>query len=179
MNKQLQNILHKPDITGNIEYLQKLENETYEKAYEYKTLKNELLISQRDLRGKYVRISKERSYNNAVYIHVYEQFVTCDKHDTRIYLNGLSFKYNDSSYLDDIWFEFDAHKQLSYNLNEFLNLTIIELSADEFKSNFGTLVPMTLEKLKVDPAIATGPFISITNDIIGMMLYMGITVLLS
>ena len=33
-----------------------------------------------------------------------------------------------------------------------------------FASIFGTLVPMTLEKLKVDPAIATGPFISITND---------------
>ena len=36
-----------------------------------------------------------------------------------------------------------------------------------FASIFGTLVPMTLEKLKIDPAIATGPFISITNDIIG------------
>ena len=48
-----------------------------------------------------------------------------------------------------------------------------------FASIFGTLVPMTLEKLKKDPAIATGPFIAITNDIIGMMLYMGITVLLS
>ncbi|MCP3893056.1 MULTISPECIES: magnesium transporter [Bacteroides] len=48
-----------------------------------------------------------------------------------------------------------------------------------FASIFGTLVPMTLEKFKVDPAIATGPFIAITNDIIGMMLYMGITVLLS
>jgi magnesium transporter len=48
-----------------------------------------------------------------------------------------------------------------------------------FASIFGTLVPMTLEKLKIDPAIATGPFISITNDIIGMLLYMGITVLLS
>ena len=48
-----------------------------------------------------------------------------------------------------------------------------------FASIFGTLVPMTLEKLKIDPAIATGPFISITNDIIGMMMYMGITVLLS
>lgn len=143
MNKQLQNILHKPDITGNIEYLQKLENETYEKAYEYKTLKNELLISQRDLRGKYVRISKERSYNNAVYIHVYEQFVTCDKHDTRVYLNGLSFKYNDSPYLDDIWFEFDAHKQLSYNLNEFLNLTIIEVSADDFKSKYMKMISET------------------------------------
>lgn len=48
-----------------------------------------------------------------------------------------------------------------------------------FASIFGTFVPMTLEKLKIDPAIATGPFIAITNDIIGMMLYMGITVLLN
>jgi magnesium transporter len=48
-----------------------------------------------------------------------------------------------------------------------------------FASIFGTLVPMTLEKLKIDPAIATGPFIAITNDIIGMMFYMGITALLS
>lgn len=48
-----------------------------------------------------------------------------------------------------------------------------------FASIFGTLVPMTFEKLKIDPAIATGPFIAIINDIIGMLLYMGITVLLS
>lgn len=48
-----------------------------------------------------------------------------------------------------------------------------------FASIFGTFVPMTLEKLKIDPAIATGPFIAITNDIIGMMLYMGITLLFS
>lgn len=48
-----------------------------------------------------------------------------------------------------------------------------------FASIFGTLVPMTLERLKIDPAIATGPFISITNDIVGMMFYMLITVLLS
>lgn len=41
-----------------------------------------------------------------------------------------------------------------------------------FASIFGTLVPMTLEKLKIDPALATGPFITITNDIIGMMIYM-------
>ena len=44
-----------------------------------------------------------------------------------------------------------------------------------FASIFGTLVPMTLDKLKIDPALATGPFITITNDIIGMMLYMFIT----
>lgn len=41
-----------------------------------------------------------------------------------------------------------------------------------FAATFGTLVPLTLEKLKIDPAIATGPFITITNDIIGMMIYM-------
>ena len=40
-----------------------------------------------------------------------------------------------------------------------------------FASIFGTLVPMTLDRLKIDPALATGPFITITKDIIGMMMY--------
>ena len=48
-----------------------------------------------------------------------------------------------------------------------------------FASIFSTLVPITLEKLKIDPAIATGPFVTTANDVIGMMLYMGITVLLT
>lgn len=48
-----------------------------------------------------------------------------------------------------------------------------------FASLFGTLVPMTLEKLNVDPALATGPFITITNDIIGMVIYMSIASALS
>ncbi|MCC8071594.1 MAG: magnesium transporter [Bacteroidales bacterium] len=44
-----------------------------------------------------------------------------------------------------------------------------------FASVFGTFVPLTLERLKIDPALATGPFISITNDIIGMLIYMSIS----
>ena len=48
-----------------------------------------------------------------------------------------------------------------------------------FASIFGTIVPMTLDKLKIDPALATGPFITITNDIIGMMIYMFICAALS
>ena len=48
-----------------------------------------------------------------------------------------------------------------------------------FASIFGTIVPMTLDKLKIDPALATGPFITITNDIIGMMIYMFICSALS
>lgn len=59
------------------------------------------------------------------------------------------------------------------------SVSISLFSVVMFASIFGTFVPLTLEKLKIDPAIATGPFISITNDIIGMLLYMGITVLLS
>lgn len=47
-----------------------------------------------------------------------------------------------------------------------------------FASVFGTFVPLTLEKLKIDPALATGPFISITNDIIGMVIYMTISTVL-
>lgn len=59
------------------------------------------------------------------------------------------------------------------------SVSISLFSVVMFASIFGTFVPMTLERLKIDPAIATGPFISITNDIIGMLIYMGITVLLT
>ncbi|MGM9759078.1 MAG: magnesium transporter [Parabacteroides sp.] len=48
-----------------------------------------------------------------------------------------------------------------------------------FASIFGTLVPMALDKMNIDPALATGPFITITNDIIGMMIYMFISSALS
>lgn len=48
-----------------------------------------------------------------------------------------------------------------------------------FASIFGTLVPLTLNKMKIDPAIATGPFITTTNDILAMVFYMGITALLA
>jgi magnesium transporter len=44
-----------------------------------------------------------------------------------------------------------------------------------FATVFGTFVPLTLERMKIDPALATGPFISITNDIIGMVIYMAIS----
>lgn len=44
-----------------------------------------------------------------------------------------------------------------------------------FATIFGTLVPMTLEKLKIDPALATGPFIQITNDVVGLIIYVNIS----
>ena len=53
-----------------------------------------------------------------------------------------------------------------------LSVSISLFAVVMFASTFGTIVPLTLEKLKINPAIATGPFIQITNDIIGMLIYM-------
>ena len=57
-----------------------------------------------------------------------------------------------------------------------LNPTTIAVSASLFAvvifaSVFGTLVPLMLERFNIDPALATGPFITTTNDIIGMLIY--------
>ena len=40
-----------------------------------------------------------------------------------------------------------------------------------FAAILGTLVPLFLHKKKIDPAIATGPFITTTNDVFGIFLY--------
>lgn len=45
-----------------------------------------------------------------------------------------------------------------------------------FSTVFGALVPLTLEKLKINPALATGPFIQITNDVVGLLIYVGMAV---
>ncbi len=47
-----------------------------------------------------------------------------------------------------------------------------------FAAAFGAFVPVTLNKIGVDPAIAAGPFITITNDIAALLIYFAITVLL-
>ena len=64
--------------------------------------------------------------------------------------------------------------QLATTLSVSLSLMAVVI----FASVFGTFVPLTLERFKIDPALATGPFISITNDIIGMVIYMFISIML-
>lgn len=43
-----------------------------------------------------------------------------------------------------------------------------------FASVCGTFIPLALDKLKIDPALATGPFITMTNDIIGLFIYLSV-----
>lgn len=40
-----------------------------------------------------------------------------------------------------------------------------------FAAAFGTFMPLTLHRIKIDPALATGPFITTSNDIIGLLFY--------
>ncbi len=41
----------------------------------------------------------------------------------------------------------------------------------------GALVPLTFKRLNIDPALAAAPFISTTNDILGILIYLSITTL--
>lgn len=66
---------------------------------------------------------------------------------------------------------------LCYNLidSESFALTITVSSAllvvIIFASIFGTFIPLGLNRFKIDPALATGPFITTINDIAGLFLY--------
>lgn len=54
---------------------------------------------------------------------------------------------------------------LTYTVSISLFIVII------FASIFGTLIPLILNKVKIDPALATGPFITTMNDIMGLFIY--------
>ena len=45
-----------------------------------------------------------------------------------------------------------------------------------FATIFGTLVPLTLERLHINPALATGPFIQIMNDVVGLLIYVSMSI---
>jgi Mg/Co/Ni transporter MgtE len=47
-----------------------------------------------------------------------------------------------------------------------------------FAAILGTIIPLVLNKYKIDPALATGPFITTLNDVIGLFIYFTIGMLL-
>tara|TARA_B110000263_G_scaffold39482_1_gene31144 strand:- start:5277 stop:6629 length:1353 start_codon:yes stop_codon:yes gene_type:complete len=52
-----------------------------------------------------------------------------------------------------------------------ITVSISLLSVIIFAALFGTFIPLILEKYKIDPALATGPFITTINDILGLLIY--------
>ncbi len=51
-------------------------------------------------------------------------------------------------------------------------------SAMTFAAVFGALVPLVLNRCRIDPAMASGPFVTITNDISALLIYFGVTILM-
>lgn len=76
---------------------------------------------------------------------------------TALLFSTLIFLYN---------FFFNGNMGLTYSVSITLFIVMI------FASVFGTVIPLVLNKLKIDPAVATGPFITTTNDILGLIIYM-------
>jgi len=71
-------------------------------------------------------------------------------------LSGLIFIYNVA--FGEAW-------ELCFTVSLSLFVVII------FAGVFGTLIPLLLDKYKIDPALATGPFITTINDVVGLLLY--------
>lgn len=55
--------------------------------------------------------------------------------------------------------------ELAYTVSVALFIVIV------FSSLFGTFFPLLLNRLKFDPAHATGPFITTSNDVLGLFIY--------
>lgn len=52
-----------------------------------------------------------------------------------------------------------------------ITVSIALITVIIFASVFGTFIPLFLNRMKIDPAIATGPFITTTNDLLGIAIY--------
>ena len=68
---------------------------------------------------------------------------------------------------------------LGYGWNLSVTVSLALIAVIVFAALFGTFVPLTLDRFKIDPALATGPFITTANDIIGLIIYFGIGVLMA
>jgi magnesium transporter len=60
---------------------------------------------------------------------------------------------------------------IGYDMDILATVSLSLLSVIVFASLFGTFVPLMLEKLNIDPAVATGPFITTSNDVIALFIY--------
>lgn len=80
-------------------------------------------------------------------------------------LNGIS--------LSIIIFGYNYFFSDSYALTVSVSISLFIVII--FASIFGTLVPLLLERKKIDPALATGPFITTVNDIMGLLIYLSIS----
>ncbi len=79
-------------------------------------------------------------------------------------LNGIIFAVI-SSIIVQIWFE-DFQLSLIISISMVLTMIVAGL--------FGILVPVTLKKMNIDPAISSGVFVTTITDVIGFVSFLGV-----
>ena len=83
-------------------------------------------------------------------------------------LNGIILSFILLATISTGWGSQDgtAHYDLAILISVSLLIIIVVAGV------LGSTIPLVLKKVKVDPALATGPFITTSNDIIGLFLYL-------
>jgi len=66
------------------------------------------------------------------------------------------------------------YKDISLGITVSIALITVILQA----SIIGTVIPLGLNRIKIDPALATGPFITTMNDVVGLFIYFSLSILL-
>ena len=79
-------------------------------------------------------------------------------------LNGLIFAVI-SALVVQLWFK-DIQLSLIISISMILNMIVAGL--------FGILVPVTLKRMNIDPAIASSVFVTTITDVIGFLSFLGI-----
>ena len=79
-------------------------------------------------------------------------------------LNGIIFAII-SAIIVQLWFQ-DVTLSLIISISMVLNMIVAGL--------FGILVPITLKKFKIDPAVASSVFVTTITDVIGFLSFLGI-----
>lgn len=67
-----------------------------------------------------------------------------------------------------------SHFLLDVNIDLGITVTVSLISVIVIASLIGTFIPLLLNRFGIDPALATGPFITTSNDICGILIYFSI-----
>ena len=82
-------------------------------------------------------------------------------------VNGVIFAFL-SVLLAYLWF---GDKQIAFIMGLAMIANLL------FAGILGTLIPLTLEKLKIDPAISSSVFLTTATDVIGFFTFLGLSAL--
>ena len=67
------------------------------------------------------------------------------------------------------------HDKKGFTIVELLIAMGLSTMVILFASLMGTLVPVIFKRLGIDPAVSSGPFVTMVNDLSGILIYLSIS----